>query len=82
MLQKTAEKPVQTNPVKEEATVIDKEVSGKITDVRGTGLPGVSVVLKGSQQGTISNGEGAFSINVPDENAVLVFSFVGVCRFC
>lgn len=52
-------------------------VSGKVTDEAGEGLPGVSVVIKGTQQGLITDADGAFSIEVPDENAILVFSFVG-----
>ncbi len=77
MLQKEPETPLQGRPEKEESIVADKVISGKITDSKGGGLPGVTVVLKGSQQGTISDSEGSFSINVPDENAVLIFSFVG-----
>ncbi|GGB96882.1 SusC/RagA family TonB-linked outer membrane protein [Dyadobacter sediminis] len=40
-------------------------------------LPGVSVVVKGTQQGAITSGDGSYSLVVPDESAVLVFSFVG-----
>lgn len=40
-------------------------------------LPGVSVVVKGSQQGAITGGDGSYSLVVPDESSVLVFSFVG-----
>ncbi|WP_254563016.1 SusC/RagA family TonB-linked outer membrane protein [Dyadobacter diqingensis] len=57
--------------------IVDKAISGKVTDEKGGGLPGVSVILKGTQQGTSSNGEGEFQLNVPDEKAILVFSFVG-----
>ncbi|RAW01215.1 SusC/RagA family TonB-linked outer membrane protein [Pseudochryseolinea flava] len=42
----------------------------------GTGLPGVSVVEKGTNNGTVTDSEGRFSIQVP-ENSTLVFSFVG-----
>lgn len=52
-------------------------VRGKVTDEKGEALPGVSILLKGSQQGTTSDGEGAFSLSVPNSGAVLVFSFVG-----
>ena len=40
-------------------------------------LPGVSVVVKGTAMGTITDANGHYSIIVPDENAVLVFSFIG-----
>ncbi|TDE13357.1 TonB-dependent receptor [Dyadobacter psychrotolerans] len=57
-----------------------KDISGKVLDETGTGLPGVSVVIKGTQTGTITNTEGDFQLNVPDANvgqATIVFSFVG-----
>lgn len=55
-----------------------KSVSGKVTDTSGAPLPGVSVVVKGSTNGTITDGNGDYSLpNVP-ENATLQFSFVGM----
>jgi TonB-linked SusC/RagA family outer membrane protein len=55
----------------------DRKISGKITDISGTGIPGATVVLKGSQTGTNTNGEGDYSINVKSASDVLVVSFVG-----
>lgn len=56
----------------------ERLVKGKVTDAeRGEGLPGVSILLKGTQKGTTTNPNGEFSIAVPDEKAILVFSFVG-----
>ncbi|WP_215241255.1 TonB-dependent receptor [Dyadobacter helix] len=52
-------------------------VNGRVTDEAGEGLPGVSVVLKGTQQGTITDTKGNYSIEVPNPEAVLIFSFVG-----
>lgn len=52
-------------------------VKGSVADEKGEPLPGVSVLLKGTQQGTTTNGSGEYSIPVPNENATLVFSFVG-----
>ena len=40
-------------------------------------LPGVSVIVKGTQRGTTTNADGAFQIEVPGQQATLVFSFVG-----
>ena len=55
-----------------------KSVSGKVTDTAGASLPGVSVVVKGTTSGTITDGNGNYSLpNVP-ENAILQFSFVGM----
>lgn len=62
---------------KPEAAVPVFTVSGKVTDTKGDALPGVSVILKGTLRGQITDIKGAFSIEVPDENAVLVFSYVG-----
>lgn len=55
-----------------------KSVSGIVTDNTGAMLPGVSVVVKGTTNGTITNTNGNYSlINVP-ESATLQFSFVGM----
>ncbi|WP_332368938.1 SusC/RagA family TonB-linked outer membrane protein [Spirosoma telluris] len=56
---------------------VDLLVSGTITDEKGVTLPGVSILLKGTQRGTVTDGNGAFRLAVPDQSAVLVFSFVG-----
>ncbi|WP_051360020.1 SusC/RagA family TonB-linked outer membrane protein [Adhaeribacter aquaticus] len=55
------------------------QITGKITDERGEGIPGVTVVLKGTSNGTTSNPNGTYSLNVPtgSENGVLVFSYIG-----
>ena len=55
----------------------DLNLKGKVTDEKGEGLPGVSVVMKGSQRGTTTNADGSFQLEVPESNAVLIFSFVG-----
>ncbi len=52
-------------------------ITGMVTDEKGEGLPGVSVLLKGTQRGTSTNNKGEFRLAVPDNSAVLVFSFVG-----
>lgn len=53
-------------------------VSGKVTDSNNQPLPGVTVVVKGTTQGTVTNADGEYSIaNIPD-NTTLVFSFVGM----
>lgn len=56
---------------------VEQPVTGKVIGEDGEGLPGVSVVLKGTQRGTTTNAQGEFTLNVPDRSAVLVFSFVG-----
>ncbi len=48
-----------------------------ISDTDGEALPGVSVAVKGTSIGTITNLQGVFSINLPAEKGVLVFSYLG-----
>jgi TonB-dependent starch-binding outer membrane protein SusC len=53
-------------------------VSGTVTDEAGEPLPGVTVILKGTMQGTVTNADGEYQLsNVPDD-ATLQFSFVGM----
>lgn len=56
---------------------LSQRIVGKVTDEKGEGLPGVSILIKGTQQGTITDVQGAYTLEVPDNKAVLVFSFVG-----
>jgi TonB-linked SusC/RagA family outer membrane protein len=51
-------------------------IHGKVVDENGTPAPGVSVRVKGTTTGTITDANGNFSVNAPD-NAILVFSFLG-----
>ncbi len=58
--------------------VADITVRGTVkTPETNEPLPGVSIILKGSQRGTTTDVSGNFQIDVPDGNAVLIFSFVG-----
>ena len=53
-------------------------ITGKVTSaVDGESLPGVNIVIKGTSNGTISDIDGNFKLEVPDENSILVFSSVG-----
>lgn len=54
-------------------------VKGKVTDEKGEMIPGASVTVKGSQQGTLTDAEGVYSIDVAG-NATLVFSFLGYLK--
>jgi len=52
-------------------------VTGKVSDVSGSPIYGVNVMIKGSQDGTSTNAEGIYTINAP-KNATLKFSFIGM----
>jgi iron complex outermembrane receptor protein len=54
-----------------------REVSGKVVDGTGTGLPGVTVLVPGTTNGTGTGGDGTFRIQVPATATTLSFSFVG-----
>jgi Ca-activated chloride channel homolog len=56
-----------------------KTITGKVTDAEsGNPLPGVNVLIKGSNIGTNTDLDGRYSIKVESEKAVLVFSFIGM----
>jgi TonB-linked SusC/RagA family outer membrane protein len=53
------------------------KVQGKVTDDAGLPLPGVSVKYKGSGTGTVTDVNGTYSLDVPSNDGILVFSFIG-----
>ncbi len=55
----------------------DIRIQGVVRDENNEPLPGVSILIKGTQKGTATDGAGKFSIEVPNTGAVLIFSFVG-----
>lgn len=57
-----------------------KTVSGKVTNPNGEPLPGVTVVVKGTNNGTTTNNEGVYSLSNVPADGVLVFSFIGFER--
>ena len=52
-------------------------VTGKVIDAQGQALPGVSIVVKGTTTGTVSSADGDYTLNVPNANSTLVFSYIG-----
>ncbi|MGV8878673.1 MAG: SusC/RagA family TonB-linked outer membrane protein [Sphingobacteriaceae bacterium] len=68
---------IRRKPVVMEAALPPVAIKGTVTDTVGVPLAGVSVQLKGSSTGVVTNAEGIFSIDVPDDNGILVFSFIG-----
>lgn len=53
------------------------KVSGKVADEQGQALPGVSVVVKGTTTGSVTDADGKFSVNAPSRTSTLVFSYIG-----
>lgn len=71
---------VQTNAAMPLPVVTGQQViiTGKVTDRNGIPLPSVTVVVKGTTSGTITDNDGNYSIGNVPSNGVLVFSFVGM----
>jgi TonB-linked SusC/RagA family outer membrane protein len=56
----------------------ERSVTGKVTSAEdGSGLPGVSIAMKGTTTGTVTDANGSFTLSVPSD-ATLVFSFIGM----
>lgn len=59
-------------------TPMERTIRGVVKDAEdGQTIPGVNVMLKGTQNGTVTDMEGAFQLSVPDDATTLVVSFVG-----
>ncbi len=56
----------------------DKKINGRVTDLSGTPLPGVSIVIKGTSTGIITDANGNFKLSNLAAGTTLVFSFVGM----
>ncbi len=70
---------IQPQIINSEAPIFQKRVvTGAVTDETGSPLPGVTVVVKGTTQGTLTNPEGKYEIDLGATGKVLVFSFVGM----
>jgi len=54
------------------------QVTGVVTDKKGTPLPGVNVFVKGTTSGVITGLNGEYSISLPENAEILVFSFLGM----
>jgi TonB-linked SusC/RagA family outer membrane protein len=59
------------------AKLQERTISGKVTASEEGGLPGVNVLIKGTAQGTVTDVEGNYSIQISDDETILVFSSVG-----
>ncbi|GAB3700105.1 TonB-dependent receptor [Spirosoma flavus] len=59
------------------SAMAQSRVTGKVIDDQGQGLPGVSIVVKGTTTGTVSSADGTYGLNVPNKTATLIYSFIG-----
>jgi TonB-dependent starch-binding outer membrane protein SusC len=65
-------------PQKENAANLRETITGQVIDaLTGEALPGVNVEIQGTTSGTTTNIDGNYSLEVPDDDAVLEFSFIG-----
>jgi TonB-dependent SusC/RagA subfamily outer membrane receptor len=55
----------------------ERVISGTVFDENKEGLPGVNIILKGTTNGTISDYNGSYTVNMPEAGAVLVMSAIG-----
>jgi TonB-linked SusC/RagA family outer membrane protein len=67
----------KTNPLITEIQQ-QRTISGTVTDESGEPLPGVTVLVKGTTQGTVTNADGDYALTNIPEDATLQFSFVGM----
>jgi hypothetical protein len=57
----------------------ERTVTGKVTSAEeGSPIPGVNIIVKGTAQGTVTDAEGNYRINVPSSGSTLIFSFIGL----
>ena len=64
---------ISTSPAFAQGTT----VTGRVSDVDGTAIPGVNVIVTGTSSGTTTDSDGKYSLAVENSNATLAFSFIG-----
>jgi len=69
--------PANSGPERDEVQQ-DRRVTGTVTDAEGIGLPGVTILVKGTTNGTTTDLNGNYTLNNVSSNATLVFSFIGM----
>ena len=60
------------------SALAQRTVTGVVSDDSGEPLPGVTIVVKGTLTGSVTDQSGHFSIDILDENSILIFSFIGM----
>ncbi|UII19349.1 SusC/RagA family TonB-linked outer membrane protein [Fulvivirga ligni] len=70
---------VEAEP-KIEEVIVEKTVTGTVHDEDGNPLPGVNILIQGTTKGTITDFNGAFTLDMTDNQNVLIFSFIGYVK--
>jgi TonB family protein len=72
-------KGTNSGALRENSSVVGRLVSGRVSDETGEAIPGVTVAVKGTQVGAVTNARGEYNLTLPEESseATLVFSFIG-----
>ncbi len=68
---------VTTQPSAQSLTM-PRVIRGQVKDAQGENLPGVNVTVKGTTDGTVTDGEGNYTLTTPIEKPELIFSFIGL----
>jgi hypothetical protein len=58
----------------------ERTITGKVTATDDSELPGVNVIVKGTTIGTVTDIEGNYRLNVPQDASSLVYSFIGYAQ--
>jgi TonB-linked SusC/RagA family outer membrane protein len=66
--------------IKDSKSTNQRKINGVVNDSKGNAIPGVSVIIKGTTTGTITDLDGKYSIDIDEQTQTLVFSFVGMKR--
>ncbi|MVM32030.1 SusC/RagA family TonB-linked outer membrane protein [Spirosoma sp. HMF4905] len=73
-----AKNPTDRGTLERNPTIVaDRTLTGLVSDEKNEALPGVSVLIKGTSRGTVTDANGRYRLDVPDGTSTLVFSFVG-----
>ena len=76
-MEKSSSVPLPEAGPEENSRGVLASIKGKVTDEKGEGLPGVSVVVKGTSRGTTTNSAGQYELELGQGENTLIFSFVG-----
>ena len=64
-----------------QSTMAQRTITGTVISAEdGGALPGVSILIKGTTTGVVTNVEGKYSINVPTGEVTLLFQFIGMAN--